>query len=782
MSENKFPRASEKLSLLAEEAEMAKEDNAPQTRFRVRSIREEDETKDTLNSPAKEKSGRGPRVDLTSVLTKTLAKKKGTPVKESSDQEPKRPTGIKIKDFPSRRSTLTVDPPIKHPIGAKVKISPTSDDVGVDCISRYAYLIEKILSDLNVNSEDVINEDRAYCEMIDLYKAVIVSRDTYTDSSLHKDLLNSGLPTLFIGYAMFRLNLFYGGTNSVKSGNGFIKRKVELDLDCELFSQLELKEEVYLPTDVVICKLGDNLVPIVKDGEEILGFKDTKRNFYAIAFHPEHYKFMKGHIMFKNFFDMHSVKRNLVLSSKITQTTSFLTERVKSKYAIVLVTSGLKSLAMAAFVKMLLPLERITFLHFITTLSPKNDNEVLENRFKEIGITDLTIVNKFVFFDSFQCPLSHQNTDGSIETNNHSILEELDSTWKKRLFAKAMACVVDEYVTENIANVTDVLIFFGFTKLDMMKSVPYGAAFDNIILRDTLYSSDYRDNLVFPLSSFYREDLTLVLEELGQKGEFNFHPFPATGFLSRVLCAPITEFTQVHSVRRLVNDILRFGKADTENQSTDHIIKCTTAEEQQKLAMFASNCVKALTVPKMHFGEYTERVRYCDKIIAVVLFWRGEPDWFCLEFYASIIRKIEPRVRKVCFALEFFPSDDTKILELKAPTMVYARPPTIKALKYAQYLVDEAVRESFPPDKRPPFPVMFVPWHIDQKVSTMVPPMGKALVMRPHTMLDTIVARPLLPGKEIPIDLLSSLVAKFKENGGINLYLYDLTEGEVEWE
>lgn len=82
-------------------------------------------------------------------------------------------------------------------------------------------------------------------------------------------------------------------------------------------------------------------------------------------------------------------------------------------------------------------------------------------------------------------------------------------------------------------------------------------------------------------------------------------------------------------------------------------------------------------------------------------------------------------------------------------------------------------------------PVVLIPVHFDRDAALRITSCQRSVVLRPFITNDFMTGTPALPGKHLPLDVVSKMYQEISSVQGISRVLYDLTTkppGTTEWE
>jgi len=82
-------------------------------------------------------------------------------------------------------------------------------------------------------------------------------------------------------------------------------------------------------------------------------------------------------------------------------------------------------------------------------------------------------------------------------------------------------------------------------------------------------------------------------------------------------------------------------------------------------------------------------------------------------------------------------------------------------------------------------PVVLIPIHFERGQMNRNPSCQRSVVIRPFVTNDFMTGTPAIPGKHLPVEVVTMMCQKVEKVPGISRVLYDLTSkppGTTEWE
>ena len=230
----------------------------------------------------------------------------------------------------------------------------------VDFGSQVTQLIARRLRELNVYCEihPYQNIDEHFLNQLSP-KAIILSGGPDSvnregSPRAHPNIFELGVPLLGICYGQQVMMQQLGG--EVKSGAGtaefgkaYVERKNSSDLTKGWF--IDQKEQVWMSHGDHVCKIAP--------GFEVFGFSpnapyaiigDTKRNYYAVQFHPEVYHTPNGQTLFENFISIANIDQNWTMEAYKEIAIRKIKEEVGSKKVICGLSGGVDSSVAAVLI------------------------------------------------------------------------------------------------------------------------------------------------------------------------------------------------------------------------------------------------------------------------------------------------------------------------------------------------------------------------------------------------------------------------------------------------
>ncbi|XP_020626261.1 GMP synthase [glutamine-hydrolyzing]-like [Orbicella faveolata] len=149
-------------------------------------------------------------------------------------------------------------------------------------------------------------------------------------------------------------------------------------------------------------------------------------------------------------------------------------------------------------------------------------------------------------------------------------------------------------------------------------------------------------------------------------------------------------------------------------------------------------------------------------------------------FLAKLIPKVCHNINRVCYTF------GKRIkFQIQDITPTFLSHGVISTLRQADHVAYSVIHKHGVVAKLSQMPIVLIPIHFDRDPIDHIPSCQRSVVIRTFITSDFMTGIPATPGKQIPIEVLTEMVASLKEVQGISRVLYDLTSkppGTTEWE
>jgi GMP synthase (glutamine-hydrolysing) len=294
-------------------------------------------------------------------------------------------------------------------------VVPTEADtvVVLDFGSQYSQLIARRVRELNVYSE-LMPFDTPWAEIAARRpQAVILSggpSSVYEAGSPHPDpaIWTSGIPVLGICYGMHLMAEALGGEVVSFERKEFGPAVVSVTEPDGLFSGLESEQSVWMSHGDSIRRLPDGFRPTARTGSTpYAAVANPERRLYGIQFHPEVVHTPKGREILRNFvLGVAGARQNWTAAGFVASTVEEIRRRVDEHRratgtdgrVLCALSGGVDSAVAATLVHRAVG-ERLICVHVDHGMMRKNETELLQTAFEQLGVRVIVVNARDRFLD-----------------------------------------------------------------------------------------------------------------------------------------------------------------------------------------------------------------------------------------------------------------------------------------------------------------------------------------------------------------------------------------------
>jgi len=265
----------------------------------------------------------------------------------------------------------------------------------VDFGGQYTHLIARRIRNLGVFSEISNPEDlKIDSDIIGLIFSggpkSVVSSDAFR---LDVDLNSINIPILGICYGHQLLNLMLGG----KVESGLSKEYGFTHITCQkesiLFKGITGQQQVWMSHGDHVKILPANCrVTAASTNIRIAAFESLDGMFFGVQFHPEVTHTLMGMKMLDNFVSQCTDTRDWKAENYVGYLISKVQRLSENKNLILLLSGGVDSLVTLELCARALDSSRVFSIHVDTGLMRKNESSEIMNHFRNLGYTNLKII------------------------------------------------------------------------------------------------------------------------------------------------------------------------------------------------------------------------------------------------------------------------------------------------------------------------------------------------------------------------------------------------------
>jgi GMP synthase (glutamine-hydrolysing) len=395
----------------------------------------------------------------------------------------------------------------------------------------------------------------------------------------------------------------------------------------------------------------------------------------------------------------------------------------------------------AVLLKAALPKEKIYALHVDQGFMRLNESSKVTEALTNAGIQLKTIDASQTFFNA-RTIIDGEETERLCETIRPEV--------KRKIIGDTFMRVTEEAVKSFGLQFDQVLLAQGTLRPDLIESASkIASSVANVIKthhNDTQLVRDLRDagRIIEPLRDYHKDECRALGTQLGLASALVWRqPFPGPGLAIRIICIEEPFITPDDPA---IMEILAANFANENVHST--LLPCRTVGVQGDARSYSNLCA---------------------------LSTRTAPDWPTMLAMAKDIPKKVKAINRVvyCFG-EQLPQG---ALTTVTPTRL--TPDVISQLQHADDIVNQILYQANLIKALSQVPVILFP--VDFGVTG-----ARAICIRTFITHDFMTGIPALPGKQIPEDVLNSMVSRIlAEVPGIVRVCYDLTckpPATTEWE
>lgn len=389
--------------------------------------------------------------------------------------------------------------------------------------SQFAHLIARRVRELGVKAE-ILPFDASVAQIKSFHPAGIILSGSPASvlekgsPRPDKGVFDMGIPVLGICYGEQVMAHTLGGT--VKKGESREFGREILDISrTPLFQGLKNKETVWFSHGDQVVKLPHGFTAIAStNGCRYAGMMNTKRNLFAIQFHPEVTHTEHGMKVLSNFlFRICNAGKDWKLGQVLPDLESSLRRSVGKEHVVIGISGGVDSLVAATILYKAVGRQ----LHAVfvdTGLLRKNEVEGVSKSLRKQGFKNLHVVDaRKIFLGRLKRVVDPEEKRKII---GHAFIEVFQSTIKEEL---------REYPITFLAQGT--IYPDRIESAEASKNASKIKSHHNLTLPDTLHLK-----ILEPLRDFYKDEVRELGALLGLPKELLWrHPFPGPGLAVRIV-------------------------------------------------------------------------------------------------------------------------------------------------------------------------------------------------------------------------------------------------------
>lgn len=453
-----------------------------------------------------------------------------------------------------------------------------------------------------------------------------------------------------------------------------------------------------------------------------------------------------------------------------------------------LLSGGVDSTVCAALLhKALLP-DQIIAIHIDNGMMRKNESKMVESSLSTLGLKLRVINAGFQFLHS----TTNLPLDKSVPSR-FRVSKELCMTSepeeKRKIIGDVFVSIANSVISELKLKPEEVFLAQGTLRPDLIES-----ASDSVSSQAEAIKTHHNDSqlirvlrkagrIVEPLKDFHKDEVRALGRELQLPYDLVMrHPFPGPGLAIRVLCGeePFMnkDFPETQVIVKVIVDYDQMFKKN--HALLNRIEGSTNESEREKLRKVTKKQnLTATVLPIRSVGVQGDARSYS---YVVGISSEGDPDWEDLMFLAKLVPCVVRNVNRVCYIFGGLVKDP--VLDI---TPTYLTSNVLATVRQADFVAFQVLLSSNCVSNISQMPVILIPVHFDRDAaaSASTPSCQRSVVLRPFVTNDFMTGVPAVPGKHLPLIVVSKMYHELSRIQGISRVLYDLTAkppGTTEWE
>eukprot|EP00123_Amoebidium_parasiticum_P013864 comp22194_c2_seq1/m.32619 comp22194_c2_seq1/g.32619 ORF comp22194_c2_seq1/g.32619 comp22194_c2_seq1/m.32619 type:complete len:673 (-) comp22194_c2_seq1:522-2540(-) len=656
----------------------------------------------------------------------------------------------------------------------------------LDAGAQYAKVIDRKVRELKVRSE-LLPLETPVANLKGRFKAVIISggpSSVYAEDAPKPDpeLFNLDVPILGICYGMQLMNLSCGGTVVRKEQREDGQHPIDVDTTSPLFDGLE-------PTQPVLLTHGDSVGDVAPDckvlarssGDIIAAIQHNTRPLYGVQFHPEVDLTVNGKEIMANFlFKCAGCKGNYSMESRESTCIREIQEQAGEKKVLVLVSGGVDSSVCAALLSKALGPERVIALHIDNGFMRKRESALVKDSLQALGLQLRVEDASETFYNSTTFIGKDEKRYETAKLKETAQPEE-----KRKIIGDTFMKVGEQVIREYNLDPEQVYLAQGTLRPDLIESASETVSKKADAIKTHHNDTELvrvlraRGRVIEPLKDYHKDEVRELGTSLGLPEELvHRQPFPGPGLAIRVICAVEPYIcADFENTQKFVKDIVRYGLGDS--------TEATATKVTNTLGNAPSACLKGLGLAATLLPIKTVGVqgdgRTYSYVCALSLLDGSSPtetQWEGLFLYAKVIPRLCHNINRVVYV---FGSSVEGPITAITPTLLTV--PVLDQLREADSIVNHLLWENELTRALSQVPVISFPIDFDSRGSE--PTTKRSIAIRTFITSDFMTGVPARPGKEMPIDVLQSMVDRIQQVPDISRVVYDMTAkppGTTEWE
>ncbi|CAG0916137.1 unnamed protein product [Notodromas monacha] len=685
----------------------------------------------------------------------------------------------------------------------------------LDAGSQYGKRIDRRIRELNVKS-DLLPLSTPIEEIKRAqYKAIVISGgpgSVLNDSSpaIDPNIFKLGLPVLGICYGKQLMVKHCGGIVTKKIGREDGQCDAVVDPTCPLFGGLHPEQKVLLTHGDGMEVLPSGFSPIAHHEDTIVAVANKEQKLYGLQFHPEVDLTENGPTMMKNFlFAVAKIQPDYTMVSRLEHCLDHVRKIVgPTKKVLMLISGGIDSTVSALLLRKALGPERVIAVFINNGFMRKNEVSEVETSLKQLEL-DVKVIHEFNKFYTAMTSVTDNttasrtgNSTGGDHVQDHLVLSserrrvtkmlcEVSEPEEKRHIIGDTFVDVAQDVMKNLGlSPENTFLGQGTLRPDLIESASCIASASADVIKTHHNDSDlvrqWRSlgRVVEPLTDFHKDEVRALGRDLGLSAEYCMrHPFPGPGLAIRVLCANEPYIGKDFAETQvLIKVICNYAKAkQTDHALTHRVDKATSDRDRERLLALSREEFMGILLPIRTVGVQGDcrSYSYC---AALSCNEDKSVPWESALFLARMITKVCHNVNRVAFA---FGGPILHPVSEVTPTLL--TPLVLALAREVDYVAHSVLKTRNCYDLVSQMPVVLIPVQFDRDPmnSNKMPPCAHSVVLRPFLSKDFMTGRAVVPGADLPVEVVDEMAKSVARVPGVSRVLYDLTPkppGTTEWE
>ena len=400
----------------------------------------------------------------------------------------------------------------------------------IDFGSQYTHLIARRIRELGVYSV-ILSTNIEASDLVKLnIKALILSGGPNSvlevnhpriSEKLFKAIIDLRIPLLGICYGHQLIAKIFGGRIKRGTAGEYGISKLKVNLKNEIFSGLPIEFNVWMShKDVVISLPSEFRILAGTEYSKIASFSHSKLPIYGVQFHPEVRHTEHGLEILSNFlFKVSNLKKNWNIKSYVKDKVEEIRKEVKDGNIIAAVSGGIDSLTSVLIVKRAIGSKSLHLVLVNSGLLRSGDIAWAKRIFKELGFTNLHVVNAEKVFLSRLRGIKNPELKRKIISKTFIEIFEREAKRLEKLYGKIRYLVQGTIYPDRVES--------GRTGRLTARIKSH----HNVVL-----PAKMKLKVVEPLAELYKDEVRRVARELGVPEDvIKRHPFPGPGLAIRIV-------------------------------------------------------------------------------------------------------------------------------------------------------------------------------------------------------------------------------------------------------